>query len=228
MKQAVVIGLGRFGSTVAKTLAEQKWDVLAIDKDAEKVEEISPYVTQAVQADATDEKNLKELGITDMDVAIICIGEDIGSNILTTLLLKDLGVKYIAAKCENELHGKVLKKIGVNKIVFPERDSGKRLVNSLISPDIIDYITLSPEYNITELAAPQKFVGKTFQDLDLSNKYKINVIAIRRKEPYITEEGESEFKEEIIIAPSKDSEIRDGDLLLVIGKKDDINKFKSI
>ena len=152
-KQFLIIGLGRFGSSIAKTIYELGHDVLAIDKDEEKVQEISDYVTHAVQMDSTDESILKTLGVTNFDVAVVTIGSNLQDSVMATLILKELGVKYIIAKANNELHAKVLTKIGADKVVLPERDMGTRVAHNLVSSNILDYIELSEEYSILEIEA---------------------------------------------------------------------------
>src|SRR6478735_3493126 len=145
--------MGRFGSAVAKTLSQLGFEVLAIDQNEETIQDVSAYVTHAVQADSTDEEALRALGIRNFDVVVVAIGEDIQSSILTTLILKDLGVPAIIVKAKNELHGKVLNKIGADKVIFPERDMGLRVAHHLVSPNILDYIDLSDDYSIMEMLA---------------------------------------------------------------------------
>lgn len=224
--QFVVIGLGTFGMNVAKKLAEKGAQVLAIDEDEEKVKEVSTFVTQAVQADATDEKTLRELNVSDADAAIVAIGENMEASILITLLLKEIGVKRVIAKGISPLHGQVASKIGADKVVFPERDIAERLAESLVSPSILEQIEVSPEYNFAEVLAPARFVGKTLRQLDMRTHYRLNVIAIKRKTPYLLDSGESEFKEEVIIAPEPSEEISEGDIIVVLGKDKDIQKIK--
>ena len=142
MRQFVVIGIGRFGGAIAETLSRLGHEVLAIDTDEEVIQKISDKVTHAVAADATDESVLKSLGVRNFDVAVVAIGSDIQSSIMTTLMLKELGIRYVVAKAQNELHARVLMKIGADKIVFPERDMGERVAHNLISSNILDYIEL--------------------------------------------------------------------------------------
>lgn len=181
-KQFVVIGLGRFGSSIATTLYSLGNDVLVIDKNEDLIEDIASEVTHAVQADATDENALKALGIRNFDVAIISIGGDIQSSVMATLLLRELGVKYIIAKGNGELHAKVLYKIGADRVVLPEKDMGVRVAHNIISSSILDYIELSSDYSIMEVKAFEDWVGKDLKSLDLRKKYGINVIAIKKGE----------------------------------------------
>ncbi|MBC8015914.1 MAG: TrkA family potassium uptake protein [Sporomusaceae bacterium] len=203
-KQYAVIGLGRFGTSVATTLNKMGYEVLAIDNDEERVQEFSNEVTHVVQADTTDEDTLKALGIRNFDVVIVAIGADVQANILTTLLLKELGVPYIVAKANNKLHGKMLEKLGADRVVFPERDMGQRVAHNLISSTIMDYIELSPELNIMEIHVPQFIVGKTLVQTELRAKFGINVVAIKRGD-------------HIIVTPFPSEKIIDQDILVVVG-----------
>ncbi|WP_434578797.1 potassium channel family protein [Thermoanaerobacterium thermosaccharolyticum] len=211
-KQFVVIGLGRFGSSVAKTLYTLGCDVLAIDSSEELVQNISDSVTRAVQADATDEKVLRSLGVRNFDVAIIGTGTDIQTSLLVTLIVKELGVKTVVAKAQNELHAKVLLKIGADRVIFPEKEAGVKLAYSLISSNILDFIELSPEYNIVEIIAIRDWIGKSLNELKLRQRFGLNIIAIKR--------GNN-----IKITPSADDIIMEGDNLVVIASTDDINKL---
>jgi len=212
-KQFVVIGLGRFGSSVAKTLYSLGNEVLAIDKDEETVQNISDYVTHAVQADATDEATIRSLGIRNFDVAVVTIGSDIQSSVMVTLLLKELGIKHVIAKAHNDLHAKVLYKIGADRVVFPERDMGVRVAHNLCTSNILDYIELSPDYNIVEISAIEEWYNKTLRELDMRNRYGFNVMAIKRGK-------------DINISPKADDVIKSGDVLVVISTNESIKKFE--
>ena len=179
-KQFVIIGLGRFGASIAKTLYSLGNDVLAIDKDEDIVQEIADSVTHAVQLDATDENALRSLGIRNFDVAVVTIGDNIQSSIMATLLVKELGVKYIIAKGHSDLHAKVLYKIGADRVVLPEKDMGIRVAHNLVSANILDYIELSDDYSVMEIQVLHEWWGKTLNELKLRSKYGINVMAIKR------------------------------------------------
>ncbi len=213
MKQFVVIGCGRFGSSVAKTLCKLGYDVLAIDKDPEKVQEISEYVTHSVQADAVDENALKTLGIRNFDVAIVTIGSDIQASIMGTLIAKELGVKKVISKAQNELHGKVLYKIGANKVIFPERDIGIRVAHNLVSSNILDVIEFAPDYSIIEVVAKEKWEDKSLKDLKLPKKFGISVMAIKTGE-------------DVNISPYADDVVKKGDTLIVIGDNVSLKKLE--
>ncbi|MCY6482766.1 TrkA family potassium uptake protein [Clostridium aestuarii] len=213
-KQFVVIGLGRFGSSIAKTLYSLGNDVLAIDADEETIQNVADSVTHAVQADATDENSLKTLGVSNFDVAVVTIGSDVQASIMATLLAKDLGVKYIIAKAHNELHGKVLKKIGADRVIFPERDMGVRVAHNLVSSNILDYIELSSDYSIAEIASPEDWNGRTLKELNMRSKYGINVMALKRNN-------------EVNISPSADDTIQPGDVIVAIGGIEELNKLEN-
>ena len=169
-KQFVIIGLGRFGSSIAKTLYSLGNDVLAIDKDEDVVQEIADNVTHAVQLDATDENALKSLGIRNFDVAVVTIGDNIQSSIMATLLVKELGVKYIIAKGHSDLHAKVLYKIGADRVVLPEKDMGIRVAHNLVSSNILDYIELSEDYSVMEIQVLDEWSGKTLNELKIRRR----------------------------------------------------------
>ena len=212
MKQFIVLGLGKFGSAVATTLVELGHEVLGVDNDEERVDALKDKITQAVQADITEEKVLKELGVKNFDAAIVGIATDLEASILVTMMLKEMGLKYIIAKAQNNLHAKILKKMGVDKVVFPERDMGARIAQRLITPNIKDYIELEPDYNIIEIEALPEFVDKSLSELDMRNKYGINVLAIKR---------DSIFN----ISPRAEDIIKKDDFLIVIGETKKITEL---
>nr|KXH70666.1 MAG: hypothetical protein AM324_01055 [Candidatus Thorarchaeota archaeon SMTZ1-83] len=218
MRHIVVIGLGRFGSAIAEALSSKQCEVLVIDSDEKKIERLEPIVTQALVLDATDEEALREAGIRDFDVAIVAVGADIEASILITMLLKEFGIKEVVTKAMDNLHAKILRKVGCDRVVFPERDMGQRLAESLISPKIFDYIELSSTHSLIEIDAPESLEGRTLKQAELRAKYGVSVIAIKRKTPTIREDGETEFKETTIIGPSADEEIQRGDRLCLLGK----------
>jgi len=220
MRQFAVVGLGRFGWSVAKTLSEKGHQVLAIDKDEELVQEASEFVTEAVQVDSTDEKALKAVGIMNVDVAIVGIGTNLEASVLTALLLKEMGVQHVVARAVTDEHGKVLERVGVEKVIFLERDMGSRVANSLISPSILEHIELSPEFSIMETVPPKEFIGKTIRDLDIRAQYGLNIIAVRKKEP--SNEGVCE----LMVAPKADYVVKQKDVFVIIGTNNSLDKFK--
>ena len=215
MKQFAVIGLGRFGSSVARTLAKMGYEVLAIDGDEERVNDIAEDVTCAEQVNVLEEKALKSLGLRNFDTVIVAIGQEIKASILVTVMLKEMGVSRIVTKAMDELHGRVLEKVGADIVVFPERDMGVRLAHTLVSRNIIDQIHLSSDYSIVELIAPAKFAGETLERLALRQKYGVTVMAIRRGG-------------DIIISPGARQVIAEGDVLVVIGRDEKLEKLEKL
>ena len=226
MKQFAVIGLGRFGSSVAKTLSEKGCQVLAIDVKEDVVQDLSEFVTQAVCVDATDEKALRSVGIESVDIAVIGMGNNLEASILATLILKEVGIKEVVAKAVTEDHRKVLQRVGATKVVAPERDMGARLANSLISPEIIEHIDLSKDSSIVELIPPKEFIDKNLRELDVRKKYSLNVIAVKRKLKVVNKHGDTEEEAKINISPEPGDIIREGDLLIVVGANAKIEEFK--
>jgi trk system potassium uptake protein TrkA len=212
-KQFAVIGLGRFGGSITREFAEMGYDVLAIDKDMEKVNEYATIATQAVQANSTDEKVMQSLGIRNFNHVIVSIGEDIQSSILTTLLLKEAGVNKVWVKAQNDYHHKVLEKLGADRIIHPERDMALRVAQLISSEKIIDFIELSQEHSIVEIGVTDKIVRKTLTDLDVRARFGCNIVAIKRGD-------------DILVSPIADVELNYGDVLVVIGRNEDINRFE--
>lgn len=212
-KQYAVIGMGRFGSSVARALTGMGFEVLAVDSDEHRIQEISNMVTHAVSADSTDEEALRALGIRNFDVVVVAIGEDIQASILTTLILKDLGVPAILVKAKSELHGKVLSKIGADKVIYPERDMGLRVAHHLASPNILDYIELSPDYSILDMKVSGAMIGKNLQELDIRAKFGCNVMAIRQGS-------------EMNISPRAEDRLVEDEVLVIVGRKDNLAKLE--
>ena len=214
-QQYAVIGLGRFGISVARRLHEAGQEVLGIDVNEERIDDAESYVTHAIIADSTDEKALTSIGIRNFDCVIVAIGNDIQSSILTVMILKDLGVKKVIAKALGKLHGKVLDRIGADWIVYPERDMGERVANQLLSPNMLNYIELSKEYNIEEIMIPERMAEKSLKELNIRAKYNVSAIAVFRSG-------------NIIISPSPDEIIHKGDLLVMIGNREDLAEFANL
>ncbi|MEW5954107.1 MAG: TrkA family potassium uptake protein [Bacillota bacterium] len=211
-KQVAVIGLGRFGRSMVKELTRIGHDVMAIDIDPQRINEVTDEVVHAVQADAMDEQVLRSIGIRNFDIVIVSIGHNIQSNILTTIILKEMGVERVIAKAQNSLHGKVLEKLGIDQVIYPERDMAIKLTLSLSFKNILDHIDLSPEYSIMEMVAPIAFVGKTLASLGVRNKWGVTILAIRRGE-------------EIIVSPNAAQVINAGDILVALGKSKNLGKI---
>jgi trk system potassium uptake protein TrkA len=213
-KQVLILGLGRFGISLATALFNMGHDVMAIDDDEKRVQNISSQITHAVQADATDETVLKELGVGNFDVAIVTMGLSIQSSVLSTILLKKLGVPYVIARAENELHGSILEKIGADKVVFPEREMGTMLAHGLTLTDVEDYIPVAPDYGISKLTVLPYFVGKTLSEIELGRKGKwgLAVLLIKRGK-------------EVIVTPDIEEKVKEGDVLILAGSDDKLGLF---
>jgi trk system potassium uptake protein TrkA len=205
-KQVVIIGLGRFGISLANSLTSIGLDVLALDINEQKVQSVAAKITHAVHADATDETVLDELGVRNFDIAVVAIGSDIQSSVLATVLLKKLGISYVVARANNMLHGEILKKIGADKVVFPEYESGIRASHEVLLRGVLDYFPVAPRYGITSIEAHTEFIDQSLTKLGFGPKSKDNiaVLIIRRGN-------------EIIINPSMSEIIKPGDELIVAG-----------
>ena len=214
-KEFAVIGLGRFGGSIVRELRELETDVLAIDVDEERVNEFADIATETVICNTTDETVLKNLGLRNFDNVIVAIGDNIQSSILTTLLLKDLGVKKVTVKAQSDYHARVLDKIGADVVVHPERDMGRRIAHRLVSSSVLDYLELSDEHSIVEIYATEKLSGQSLLDLDIRAEYGVSVIAIKRGA-------------DIIVSPDPTVNIKETDVLIVIGKDNDLNRFEKL
>ncbi|RKY01854.1 TrkA family potassium uptake protein [Candidatus Poribacteria bacterium] len=213
-RRFAVIGLGRLGSHLARSLAKRGAEVIAIDRDMRAVEAIKDQVTLAVRLDSVDEEALRAQGLDKVDAVIVAIGEDFESNVLTVALLKKLGVKQVIARASSEIQQQILSLVGADKVFFPEADTAERLAQLLISPSILDYIPLTDGRSVAQVNAPESFHGKTIAELKIRTRYGVNVIAVRRS-------GEKEITE----MPSPDYVIKKGDVLVVVGANEDIEKL---
>ena len=215
MGQFIVIGLGNFGYNVATSLFELRNQVLAIDSNSKKIEQIKDKVTQAVVANVKDKEALSEFLSSDVDAAIVSLGDKLEASILTTLYLRDLGIKKIIVKAINDDHGQILRLIGATEVIYPEKEEATRLAQRLTTPNLIEHIPLASEYSIMEMAVPDKFAGKSLKELQLRSKYKVEVIAIK-----------DVLHDTLQLIPGADVKIKPDNVLIVIGKKPDINKLK--
>ena len=204
MKSYVVIGLGRFGNTLARQLCKLGAEVLAMDVHNDLVQQVAEDVTHAVVGDAQDKDVLRALGVRDFDCAIVAIGTDLAASVLTVMNLKELGVPYIICKAHDETHSRVLKKLGVDKVVIPEQENATRLARSLHSHNVLDYIELSEDYGILEIPAPKSWVGKTLKELNIRAKLGVNIIAV-------------ENNKKTNVSPAADYQIQQEDILVVLG-----------
>ena len=206
-----IIGLGSFGSYLARTLYDKGHEVMVIDKDKDKIEEAKDFSTQAVWMDSADKESLKALGVQDMDVVVVSLGPEMEPSILTVLYLHELGVSRIMAKALSSDHGKILEAIGATDVIYPERDMAIRLAQKLSSRNVLEYLPLAENISIQEIVPPESFIGKKLKDLNLTNRYHVQVIAIRQLVP-----------EKLIFIPGADFVIQDSDVLVVMGEEDNI------
>ncbi|MFA6731090.1 MAG: TrkA family potassium uptake protein [Eubacteriales bacterium] len=214
-KSFCVIGLGSFGSNLALTLAKGKHQVLVIDSNEDRVQSLADYVTNAVCGDPTNELVLRGAGVTSYDCCVVCLSESSESMenaTLVTLMLKEMGIKKVVARASGDLHKKVLLKVGADMVVFPEQDMGKKLANTLTKTDVFEYINLSDRFSIVELKAPRRWVGKSIKELNIRQKYRVNIIAIKEDE-------------RIIIFTEPDKPIKEGQVIIIIGDNRDLERL---
>jgi trk system potassium uptake protein TrkA len=220
VRQFAVLGLGQFGSAVTENLLKHGCEVLVIDSDADLIDEIKGRVTTAIVGEATDRSTMLKFLSEGIDCVIISLGPQIEASVLATFYAKEAGVKEIIAKANSRDHAKILELVGASQVVTPSEAQAKRMVTSLVRPNVLDYLPLAEGFSVSELKAPRGFVGKTLRQLDLRKKMRLDVIAIRRGADGADESGELE------VIPSPDREIQDGDGLLIIGRDKDIVKIK--
>jgi trk system potassium uptake protein TrkA len=212
-RQYAVIGMGRFGTSVATTLVNSGQEVLVVDSEEERIQKVAECFTHAVVADTTDEASLTALGIRNFDMVVVAIGHDVQASVLTTLLLKEMGVKHIVAKATSVLHGKMLDKVGADQVVFPERDMGQRIAHNLMSTNIIDYFEVASDLGIIEVEVHGKLAGKSLLESNLREEYGITVIAIRRNG-------------KLSLSPSPSEKLVESDRLILVGDNDGIQRFE--
>ncbi|MDP1571404.1 MAG: TrkA family potassium uptake protein [Vicinamibacterales bacterium] len=215
-----VIGLGRFGSAMATTLAGLGHDVIGIDGDEDRVRALADVISLALQLDATDEKSIRAAGIQDVDVAVVSIGENIEASLLVVTLLRELNVKKVVAKAVTPLHGRILEKLGVERVVFPEREMAIRVANSLAGPNVLDYFELSSEFSIVEIPAPAEFVGRSLRDIGLRARFGLTTIAIKR-----TSRTDGDITQ---VSPGPDDVIQAGDVLALIGSNERLGQLERL
>jgi trk system potassium uptake protein TrkA len=211
----MVIGLGRFGSSVAHTLFQLGYDVLGIDTDEKVVQANLGQITYSVQGDATNETTLRELGVSNFEAAIVAVGSDMQASLMTAVLLDNLGVPLIVARAESQLHGNTLQKIGVHKVIYPEQEMGEFLAHSLFNPDVLEYMDLTPDFGISKIRVPDSLADLSLKEAGLGgprDKYGVAVIAIKRGK-------------DVTLAPDEDDKLRKGDILVVAGKDDQLEKL---
>ncbi len=215
MKRIIVIGLGIFGINIVRELYEAGFEIYALDKSKEAVQKVKDFSTKAIVADGTDKEVMELIGVQEDDTVIISFGEDLAASTLITLHLKQLKVKHIIVKAPNEEHKLILEKVGATDVIIPEKEIAGKIARSIISPNVLDYLPLSDDYMIFEMAPPDSFFGKTIAELQLRNKYHIEVIAIR-----------DVLLDRIHMIPQAGFVIKDGEVMVIVGKETDIQKIK--
>lgn len=212
-KRYAVIGLGRFGSSVAKVLTDMGQYVLAIDSSEQRVDDLAPVLNRVVKADTVDPAALKALRIQEYDTVVVAIGDNVEASVITVLNCKELGVKQLIAKAQDDAHGRILERLGVDRVVYPQRDMGARVASNISAGGIIDYVRLSDEYGMAEVSPPESCVGKTLQELDMPRRFGLNVMAIKRGK-------------RVIVSPRAEERIEADDLMVVIGAANGITRFQ--
>ena len=216
MSRFAVIGLGRFGSTLARALYQKGHEVIGIDVDPELVQSLRDGATQAVVLDVRDKERLRALGLKDVDVAVISVGENLEASTLASFYLKEMGVKVIARAVSPD-HGRILEAIGIDEVINPERDMALRLADRLTHPNLLDYVALGPEYSVMEISVPAPFIGRTLQDLRIRNRYGVQVVAIR-----------DALTDTLNLMPRAEDVLKDSDVLVVLGAREDLEKFREV
>ncbi len=213
MKQIAVLGLGRFGASVARSLMSMKVEVLGVDADEMLVDDFSRELTHTVQADVCDTDALDMLGLSDFDVVVLCI-KDVEISCLATMALKDHGARYVVAQASGDAHAQILSRIGADKVIMPERDMGIRVAKSLASNNIMDYMELSSTHSLLEMEVPKEWVDRSLIDCKVRNKYGLNIVAIRSGN-------------DLRVSPTGDDVFRAGDIIVVVGENATLDKFSS-
>lgn len=211
-KSIGIIGLGRFGGTLAKQVTSLGHEVYGVDRDEKVVQKIAPYIAQSVVADFTDEDTIAELHLETLDMVVIAIGEDMNAKLLTAMVLKDLKAPYVVAKASSLMESKLLKKVGVDFIVYPEMDMAERVAQMLSGDHIVDYFQLSKDIGIVEMKTPAFMVDKSLKELELRKSYNVNVVAIKRNS-------------EVVAPPDPNDKLQTTDMLILIGQNEEITKL---
>ncbi|RLC33635.1 MAG: TrkA family potassium uptake protein [Deltaproteobacteria bacterium] len=215
MKKIAVIGIGNFGYYLATRLYSKGYDVMVVDKNPDRIQKIKDSVSQALVADSTDRKTMEATGIGEMDLVVICIGSDLSASILTTLEMKELGIERVIAKALSEPHGRILSKLGVQEVFFPEKDLAVSMAERLHNPNMLDYLPFLEDYGIVQLAPPPKFIGKSLRELNMINSYGVQVVAVKEMVP-----------DRLNMIPTGNFVLKDSDLMILIGPNKGIEKIK--
>ena len=225
MKQFAVIGLGKFGKKVALTLAEKGGQVLVVDEDIRKVEEIKDQVAQAVCLDSTDEDAMRAAGLEDVDAAVVGAGENLELSILTTAILKKLGVPHIIARAISGIHAQILERVGATRVINVEEQMGEQVARSIIAPEIHEQFALATGHSLAEVVPRPEFIGQTIGKINFRQQYGVNIIAIQKRLPVVTPEGKNSFQILINDLPKPTDEIEDNDVLVVVGSDENIERL---
>ena len=212
-RQFAVLGLGRFGTSLVKTLSRKGYDVLACDHNQHLVQYISSYATHAVQADVTDENDMRQIGIGNFEVVIIGIGSDFEASLMATMITKEMGVPYVMTKARDLRQKKILESVGANRVVLPEMEMGERIANNLITTNVFDFINISDDYGILEIKPRPKWIGRTIRQSNIRAETHLNVVALKREHQFI-------------VSPKPDEHILDGDILVVVGATRDFQRLE--
>ncbi|HJP70671.1 MAG TPA: TrkA family potassium uptake protein [Candidatus Limnocylindria bacterium] len=212
-EQVMVIGLGRFGSALARELERLGHEVMAVDRNEQRVNDIAPDVTHALQLDAADEDALRAAGAGDFNTAIVSISSDAEPSIFATMVLKRLGVRTVISKAGSVLHGEILARVGADRVVFPERETGLRLAHSFNVPNVIDYLDVAPNFGIEKIRPPKSFIGKTLGELDLKGRLGLTPIVLRRAQ-------------QVFVNPAREERVAEGDELILIGRDEKLDQLR--
>ncbi|MEN3045969.1 MAG: TrkA family potassium uptake protein [Candidatus Hydrothermales bacterium] len=226
-KEFCVIGIGRFGRLLIENLSKLGAKVVAIDKNEEKVLSVQEFVFESYVMDTTNEKALKTLDVKDFDAILVTITGSIEASILTCVILKEMGAKKIIPRAKNELHLRVLRELGFTNAIYPEKEMAEKIAKHLVSPGLLEIIEVSDKYVLEERASLPIFSNKKLSELEFRSKFGVNVIAIKRKIPEVNERGQTVIRDEIIVGPGGDEEIKDGDILFVLGEKEKVKNLFS-
>jgi trk system potassium uptake protein len=212
-EQVMVIGLGRFGSALARELERLGHEVMAVDRSEQRVNDIAPDVTHALQLDASDEDALRAAGAADFNTAIVAISSDAEPSIFATMVLKRLGVRTVISKAGSVLHGEILARVGADRVVFPERETGLRLAHSFNVPNVIDYLDVAPNFGMEKIRPPRSFIGKTLGELDLKGRLGLTPIVLRRAQ-------------QVFVNPAREERVAEGDELILIGRDEKLDQLR--
>ena len=219
MKRVGIVGAGKFGSSLAQSLVERGVEVLVIDRQRDVVDHMAGIVAKAMEGDATEEGTLDAAGFRDCDIAVVAVGSDMESSILTALILKEMKIACVIAKAAGDVHGKVLQKVGADRVVYPDREVAARLARSLVSPSVLDYVEVAEGISVLEIAAPMDFVGKTLGELQIRKKYGVTVLVLRRTQ-------QDEDKQETIVSPDADDTVQLGDTIVIFGLDEKLRRLE--